>query len=366
MKRAFTIIALLCATVTVAHAEDGTQPVKHPHLVVSPATLDFAKEGGTATFKIENKGSLPLDIKRVAVAPDAYGYQVDDVGPKTLAPGEDVDVKVTFTPDSRRTQAFGGIQVFSNDSSYPASIAHPGEYVAGVAARANSSWLLTVMIFFPLLGGLIILLIPAGQEHLAKWLALASAAVPVGLSGWLFLHFDRAFSQASGNYGLQYIQHVVWIPSFNVEYFVGVDGLSITMVILTALVSLVAVGASFGIKKQLKAYFALFLLLETGMMGTFCALDFFLFYIFWEIMLLPMYFLIGIWGGPRKEYAAIKFFLYTLAGSVLMLLAIIALYYNSSPTVLVSGAPAQHTFDIMKLAYANDFAGKNLTLLGMS
>src|SRR5260370_17478719 len=92
------------------------------------------------------------------------------------------------------------------------------------------------------------------------------------------------------------------------------------MVILTALVSIVAVGASWGISKQVKAYFALFLLLETGMMGTFCSIDFFLFYIFWELMLLPMYFLIGIWGGPRKEYAAIKFFLYPLAGSLLLLL----------------------------------------------
>src|SRR6185295_11312716 len=106
---------------------------------------------------------------------------------------------------------------------------------------------------------------------------------------------------------------------------------------------------------HIRGYFSMFLLLQTGMMGVFCALDFFLFYVFWEVMLLPMYFLIGIWGGPRKEYAAIKFFLYTLAGSVLMLLAIIALYYNANPTLLVDGTPAAHTFDIMKLAYANNF-----------
>src|SRR5690349_9145965 len=96
------------------------------------------------------------------------------------------------------------------------------------------------------------------------------------------------------------------------------------MVILTALVSIVAVGASWGIAKYVRGYFAMFLLLEAGMMGVLCAADFFLFYVFWEVMLLPMYFLIGIWGGPRKEYAAIKFFLYTLAGSVFMLLAFIA------------------------------------------
>src|SRR5262250_2927942 len=125
------------------------------------------------------------------------------------------------------------------------------------------------------------------------------------------------------------------------------------MVLLTALLCFLCIFASFGIEKAVKGYFALFLMLETGMMGVFCALDFFLFYVFWEVMLLPMYFLIGIWGGPRKEYAAIKFFLYTLAGSVLMLLAVIALYYNSGTTYLVDGTPAAHTFDIMKLVYAN-------------
>src|SRR5262249_13390520 len=143
-----------------------------------------------------------------------------------------------------------------------------------------------------------------------------------------------------------------------IEYFLGVDGISVMMVILTALVSLIAAGASWSVPldNHIRGYFAMFLLLETGMMGVFCAIDFFLFYVFWEVMLLPMYFLIGIWGGPRKEYAAIKFFLYTLAGSVLMLLALIGLYYNSSPTYLVDGTPAAHTFDILKLTYANNFA----------
>jgi NADH-quinone oxidoreductase subunit M len=121
----------------------------------------------------------------------------------------------------------------------------------------------------------------------------------------------------------------------------------------------IAVGASWSIPlgKSIRGYFALFLLLEVGMMGVFVALDFFLFFVFWELMLLPMYFLIGVWGGPRKEYAAIKFFLYTLAGSVLMLLAIIALYQASGPGTLVDGTPAAHGFNLMTLAYDNDFAG---------
>ena len=109
----------------------------------------------------------------------------------------------------------------------------------------------------------------------------------------------------------------------------GLDGISFPLVVLTAFVCLLAMGASWSINKYVKGYCVLFLLLETGMLGVFMALDFFLFYVFWEVMLLPMYFLIGVWGGPRKEYAAIKFFLYTLFGSVLMLIAILMLYFNS-------------------------------------
>ena len=116
----------------------------------------------------------------------------------------------------------------------------------------------------------------------------------------------------------------------------GVDGISLPLVVLTAFISMLAMGASWTIKKHVKAYCILFLLLETGMLGVFLSLDFFLFYVFWEVMLLPMYFLIGIWGGPRTEYAAIKFFLYTLVGSVLMLIAILMLYFDSDLKRLVA------------------------------
>src|SRR5579859_4059450 len=347
MKRALTIFALLFAVPAAA------DEVKRPQLSVEPSSLTFSG-AGSDSFKIFNRGNAPLDLRRVEALPGS-GFVAIDPGSRTLAPGESVDVKVTYTPDPKKAQAFGGVQVVSNDDTYPSDERDSTSHIAGVALRANASNLLTFMIFFPLVGALIVLLLPAGQEKLMKWVTLGAAAAVMAGAVQLYLGYDRSISVASGNYGLQFVQHLVWIPSFNVEYFVGVDGLSITMVILTALVSLVAVGASWNIEKQLKGYLALFLLLETGMMGTFCAVDFFLFYIFWEIMLLPMYFLIGIWGGPRKEYAAIKFFLYTLAGSVLMLLAIIALYYNSNPTLLVDGTPAKHTFDIMKLAYLNDF-----------
>ncbi len=139
---------------------------------------------------------------------------------------------------------------------------------------------------------------------------------------------DRlAFKAATA--GMQKAFSLPWIPSFDIHYFMGLDGISFPLLILTSFISLVSMAASFSIAKHVKAYCILFLLLETGMLGVFMALDFFLFYVFWEVMLLPMYFLIGVWGGPRREYAAIKFFLYTLLGSVLMLIAILMLYFSS-------------------------------------
>ncbi len=133
------------------------------------------------------------------------------------------------------------------------------------------------------------------------------------------------------------MQHVVarpWIPAFHIEYRLGLDGISFPLVLLTSFLSMLAMGASWNIAKHVKGYCILFLLLETGMLGVFLSLDFFLFYVFWEVMLLPMYFLIGVWGGPRREYAAIKFFLFTLVGSVLMLIALLMLYFASDLNVL--------------------------------
>ncbi len=137
-----------------------------------------------------------------------------------------------------------------------------------------------------------------------------------------------------------------WIRNWNVYYRLGYDGISVPLVLLTSFISLLAMIASWNIQKLVKGYLILFLLLETGMLGVFVALDFFLFYVFWEVMLLPMYFLIGIWGGPRKEYAAIKFFLFTLAGSILMLVALLMFYFGSANEALGIAA----TFDLMRLA----------------
>jgi NADH-quinone oxidoreductase subunit M len=195
------------------------------------------------------------------------------------------------------------------------------------------STILVWMTFLPLLGMAVILCLPREAHGLIKWTAVAATTPPLLLAIDLYQRFDRATAE------LQFVLRRPWISSYNIEFFMGVDGISITMVLLTALLCFLCIFASWGIDKGVKGYFALFLLLDTGMMGVFCALDFFLFYIFWEVMLLPMYFLIGIWGGPRREYAAIKFFLYTLFGSVLMLIAMLALYFTNEP----------HTFDMTRL-----------------
>jgi len=198
--------------------------------------------------------------------------------------------------------------------------------------------LLSWMTFFPVIGAVAILFVPSERKDIIKTMAAAAAAVPLILAVQLYMSFDRSTA------AVQFVEHYTWIPNFHIEYFVGVDGLSAPLVLLTALLSFICLIASWGIDKSVKGYFALFLVLEAGMMGVFCSLDFFLFYVFWEVMLLPMYFLIGIWGGPRREYASIKFFLYTLAGSVLMLLAMIALYLNTANPVT-----GEHTFNLLHM-----------------
>lgn len=194
---------------------------------------------------------------------------------------------------------------------------------------------LTVMTFAPLIGAAVIPFLPKGKGDLVKWAALISTIPSLVIAVTLFYLFDRSSA------GMQFVEGPFdWISSYHIQYFLGMDGLGATMALLTPLISTICIIASWNIEKQVKGYFSLFLLLQTGMTGVFLALDFFLFYIFWEVMLLPMYFLIGIWGGPRREYAAIKFFLYTLVGSVMMLLIMIAFYFYSDG----------NTFNILKLS----------------
>lgn len=207
--------------------------------------------------------------------------------------------------------------------------------------------MLSLMTFVPLIGMAIVLALPRKAHNLIRWTSVVATAIPLALGVMLYLQFDRSSS------AIQFVEKMPWLP-FNIYYYMGIDGLSLPMVLLTVLLSFLCIFASWNIEDGVKGYFAMFLFLETGMLGVFCALDFFLFFLFWEVMLLPMYFLIGIWGGANKVYAAIKFFLYTLFGSVLMLLVLVAMYWYSDP----------HGFDLIQFAQGKYFVGKTLTLFG--
>ena len=215
--------------------------------------------------------------------------------------------------------------------------------------------ILTWITFIPLIGMTVILCLPKQATGAIKGVSLAATFLPLVLATRLYFNLFK-----KGTADFQFVEQAEWIKSIGAQYYVGVDGISLPLVFLTALLLFVAVPASFGIKKAEKSYYALLLLLEVGIFGVFISLDYFLFYVFWEVMLLPMYFLIGIWGGPRREYAAIKFFLYTLAGSVLMLVAVVALRITSGTFSIP---------DMINLAAGGQLTGAGLfnggELLGM-
>src|SRR5438128_390559 len=211
--------------------------------------------------------------------------------------------------------------------------------------------LMSLCIFLPSVFALVLLFFPKGSEEYMRWWTLLGTAFTLVVSLFLFIDYlkmmdidlsnpqattlaerthkmnDRA-NDADPRSSDDMVARFPWISQFNIDYFVGVDGISMSLILLTTVITFLSMIASWGIEKHVKGYCALFLLLETGVLGSFVALDFFLFYIFWEVMLLPMYLLIVVWGGPRREYAAIKFFLYTLFGSVFILIALLAFYFT--------------------------------------
>ncbi len=194
--------------------------------------------------------------------------------------------------------------------------------------------LLSTTIAIPALTGVLILLIPAGAAGLQRALALLGALAAFAVSLALWTGFDAASA------AMQFEEQVPWIASVGATYHVGIDGLSLLLVLLTTFLTPLAIlGSSWSIKTRLRSFLAFFLILEAAMIGVFIAQDLLLFYVFWEAMLIPMYFLIGIWGGGRRVYAALKFFLYTMAGSVLMLAAILVLVF------LGARATGQTSFD---------------------
>jgi NADH-quinone oxidoreductase subunit M len=206
--------------------------------------------------------------------------------------------------------------------------------------------ILSITLFLPLAGVVALMFVPRDNPRLVRQITMAFAVLTFLASLMILPGFD--FSQRA----LQMIEQAPWIASVGIQYKVGVDGMSLTLVIMTTLLTIISLIYSQRVEDRVKEYNLLFLLLEVGMIGAFLALDFFLFYIFFELTLVPMYFLIGIWGGPRKEYAAMKFFLYTLVGSLAMLLGILLLYFNM---------PADaRTFDVLKIAEVRPLLGKGL------
>jgi NADH-quinone oxidoreductase subunit M len=196
----------------------------------------------------------------------------------------------------------------------------------------NGFPLITVITFTPLVGAAMLIGLGFKSKRLARGLALGFSLVGLALAAILWTHFD------SGSSGLQFVERHSWIPSFGAEYFVGVDGLGLLMVLLTAIVVPISIVASWRIEEKVPIFFSMVLLLQAGLFGTFTALNFFHWFIFWELSLVPAFFLIKLWGGPQRGAAATQFFIYTMVGSVAMLLSFLALYY-------VAG-----TFDFLQLA----------------
>ncbi|MBT5190595.1 MAG: NADH-quinone oxidoreductase subunit M [Proteobacteria bacterium] len=185
--------------------------------------------------------------------------------------------------------------------------------------------LLSLVIWLPIIGGALVLLISGSHRpSVARWSSLLVSLLTFWVSLSLWTRFDRSGSD------MQFVERQPWIDRFNIEYFLGVDGISVPLILLTTFLTIIVVIAGWRvIQTRVAQYFASFLIMEGLMIGVFCALDSILFYLFWEAMLIPMFLIIGIWGGPNRVYAAIKFFLYTLAGSLLMLVALLYLYNAS-------------------------------------
>ncbi|MCC6188127.1 MAG: NADH-quinone oxidoreductase subunit M [Anaerolineales bacterium] len=220
---------------------------------------------------------------------------------------------------------------------------------------------LSVVTFFPLVGVLVLLFIPSEQKNTLRWVALITALITFVISLLMLGQFNPSEP------GLQLVVRAPWIQigsAWSIEYHLGVDGLSVLLILLTTFLTLLSIASTWqAIDERVKEFMIFFLLLEVGMVGVFVAMDLFLFYIFWEFSLVPMYFLIGIWGGPRKIYAAIKFFLYTMAGSILMLLAILYLGISqgtfSVPELIARGGSiALATQSLLFWGFAAAFAIK--------
>ena len=197
---------------------------------------------------------------------------------------------------------------------------------------------LSLVTFFPMIGVLLLMLVPSSQHHTIKLVSLLVAIATMLVSFYIGYFFDPIAS------GMQFEIDLPWVKSLGIGYHMGIDGISLLLILLTTILTVLCILSSWkSITTSVKGYYMSMLVLTTGMIGVFCALDLFLFYVFWEVMLIPMYFIIGLWGGPRRVYAAIKFVLFTMFGSLLMLVGILYLYFAYHT------ATGDYTFDLLKI-----------------
>src|SRR5262245_36698425 len=207
-----------------------------------------------------------------------------------------------------------------------------------------TSHLLSLIVFLPLVGGLLVLLVPNRDERAAPLIRRLGLVVSLVVFAFTLLLWAK-FDAGSGDF--QFVEQASWIPAFGIEYHLGVDGISLLLIVLTGFLTPIALLSSWAsVHKNVKLFSFFMLVLETAMLGVFVSIDLFLFYVFWDAMLIPMYFLIGIWGYDRRIYAAVKFILYTMAGSVLMLIAIIGLAYIHAES---TGSPSFNLLDLYGL-----------------
>lgn len=203
--------------------------------------------------------------------------------------------------------------------------------------------ILSAIIFVPTIGAVLVLAIPKNRDFAIKYVAILTSFISLLLSSFVLIQYDSSIQTDMVAVQMQFVERYQWIQIFNVEYFLGIDGINVSFLFLSTLVFLIGIFVSWKIKESVKGYFSLFLLLETGVLGVFCALDLFLFNIFWGFTLVPVYFLIGFWGGKERDHASIKFFVYNLFGLFSMILAMLVLYFNAEP----------HTFNIFDLISNN-------------
>jgi NADH-quinone oxidoreductase subunit M len=338
-------------------------------------------QGYFGEFLVQNKGAEPLAVSRSATrgdeddvrAPPKLSVHFAEGGGTaiTVPPGGSRKLQVTWTPDkdARAKQVVAHVVVTSSDES-------SGEVAMGIRAgvprgvMAVTERALSILVFLPLVGvAVAIAMHLAGQrgadsDKKIRQLAVAVTAAQCVLAVWMYDAFSPEMTRLDGNDGYQFVERAVWIRSLGVEYYLGVDGVSMPMVLVTSVLGLVGALASYANERLGRAFHAVYLLLLTGIMGVLTSLDLVVFFTFWQVVLVPLYFLVGMWGGERREQAAVKLFVMTLAGSALMLFAILALWANSERTFLVDGTSVARSYAIPELMRVA-FHAKHATLLGL-